>query len=191
MSCSVVKCSNCHFAWTVLSDVWLIMGWINFRQDKWSTKMVAYLYCLIVSLHLSWAMKPSLFDCICLIKMHKLAFVMTKIAHCLSLSLVFCHCTKHAACAFGRLDLGQSPGDISIFGQNLEIVKWEVAEAIMPSHQLSLVIVSLHMINLSICIGERSLGRVGEIANFIHRTCRKLLHSPHSWLPVGWFGKGW
>ena len=168
MPCLVAKCLKCHFAWTVSPDVWLIIGWTNFRREKWSMKMVAYLYCLTVSLPLSCAMKPSSFDCISSIEMHspglvaKNSLLFTFVSY-----LLFCHRTKHTASTFGRLDLGQLLGDLAIFDKILEVFEWEMTKAVMPSHQFGLVIIGLHVITLLICMGERALGKIIEIVNFV------------------------
>ena len=61
MPCSAEKRSNGHFAWFVLLDVWLIMGWINFRWENWLTKMVVSSDC---KLALDLCDEFELFDCI-------------------------------------------------------------------------------------------------------------------------------
>ncbi len=50
------------------------------------------------------------------------------------------HSTKEASCAGRRLDLGQSLWDLSIEGKLLELGEGQVAKAIMPAHELGLVL---------------------------------------------------
>jgi hypothetical protein len=52
----------------------------------------------------------------------------------------FRHGPKKATCALGRRHLGKATKDLAILGKDLEFWEGEVAEAVMPSHQLSLII---------------------------------------------------
>ena len=58
-------------------------------------------------------------------------------------------------------------GDFSTFGQYLEVLEGEGAKAVMPSHQLCLIIIGLHVIILLIGVSERLLKRIGKSANFV------------------------
>ena len=48
----------------------------------------------------------------------------------------------------------------------------EISPFLVTSHQLGLDVITLHLIILMICIGERTFGKGGEIANFV---CQNLL----------------
>ena len=48
------------------------------------------------------------------------------------------HSTKEASHAGRRLDLGQSSWDLSIESKLLELGEGQVAEAVMPAHELGL-----------------------------------------------------
>ncbi len=52
----------------------------------------------------------------------------------------FCHGPKEAACALGRRHLGKVTRDLAILGKDLEFREGEVAETVMPSHQLGLIV---------------------------------------------------
>jgi hypothetical protein len=52
----------------------------------------------------------------------------------------FCHGPEEAACALGRRHLGKATRDLAILGKVLEFWEGEVAEAVMPSHQLGLIV---------------------------------------------------
>ncbi len=53
---------------------------------------------------------------------------------------MFCHGPEEAACALGRRHLGKATRDLAILGKDLEFWKGEVAEAVMLSHQLGLIV---------------------------------------------------
>ena len=50
------------------------------------------------------------------------------------------HGTKKASCAGRRLDLGQSLWDLAIKRELLELGEGQVAKAVMPAHELGLVV---------------------------------------------------
>ncbi len=52
----------------------------------------------------------------------------------------FHHGPEEAACALGRRHLGKAMRDLAILGKDLEFWEGEVAEAVMPSHQLGLIV---------------------------------------------------
>ena len=52
----------------------------------------------------------------------------------------FCHGPKEAACALGQRHLGKATRDLAILGKDLEFWEGEVAKAVMPSHQLGLIV---------------------------------------------------
>ncbi len=52
----------------------------------------------------------------------------------------FCHGLEEAACALGRRHLGKATRDLAILGKDLEFWEGEVAKAVMPLHQLGLII---------------------------------------------------
>ncbi len=52
----------------------------------------------------------------------------------------FCHGPKESACALGRRHLGKATRDLAILGKNLEFWEGEVAEGVMPLHQLGLIV---------------------------------------------------
>jgi hypothetical protein len=52
----------------------------------------------------------------------------------------FRHGPKESACALGRRHLGKATRDLAILGKDLEFWEGEVAEEVMPSHQLSLIV---------------------------------------------------
>ncbi len=53
------------------------------------------------------------------------------------------HGAKQAAGASGRTDIDQSLGDLTVAGELLELLERKVSKAIVPTHQLSLVVWSL------------------------------------------------
>ncbi len=50
------------------------------------------------------------------------------------------HGTKKASCTGRRLDLGQSSRDLTVKHKLLELGEGQVAEAVMPAHEFSLVV---------------------------------------------------
>jgi hypothetical protein len=52
----------------------------------------------------------------------------------------FCHGPKEAACTLGRRHLGKAMRDLAILGKDLEFWEGKVAKAVMPSHQLGLIV---------------------------------------------------
>ena len=52
----------------------------------------------------------------------------------------FHHGPKEAACALGWRHLGKTTRDLAILGKDLEFWEGEVAEAVMPSHQLGMIV---------------------------------------------------
>ena len=52
----------------------------------------------------------------------------------------FSHRTKEAASAFGWRDFHQLLGDFSIEGKLLELCKGKMTEAVVPSHEFSLIV---------------------------------------------------
>jgi hypothetical protein len=52
----------------------------------------------------------------------------------------FCHGLNEAAGALGRRHLGKATRDLAILGKDLEFWEGEVAEAVMPLHQLGLIV---------------------------------------------------
>ena len=52
----------------------------------------------------------------------------------------FRHGPKEAACALGRRHLGKATRDLTILGKDLEFWEGEVAKAVMPLHQLGLIV---------------------------------------------------
>jgi hypothetical protein len=53
------------------------------------------------------------------------------------------HGTKQAAGASESTDIGQSLGDLAVAGKLMELLEHKVAETLVPTHQLSLVVRSL------------------------------------------------
>ncbi len=49
------------------------------------------------------------------------------------------HCPKEAACALGRENLGELLWGLAIEGKLLELREAQVAKAVVPGHELSLV----------------------------------------------------
>jgi hypothetical protein len=52
----------------------------------------------------------------------------------------FCHGPEEAACALGQRHLGKAMRDLAILGKDLEFWEGEVAEVVMPLHQLGLIV---------------------------------------------------
>jgi hypothetical protein len=50
------------------------------------------------------------------------------------------HCPKEAACTLGRENLGELLKGLAIEGELLELREAQVAKAVVPGHELSLVI---------------------------------------------------
>ncbi len=63
----------------------------------------------------------------------------------LALPRKLCHCTKKAACALGRQNLGKLLWDLAIEGKLLELGEAQVVKAIVPLHELGLIASSLEL----------------------------------------------
>jgi hypothetical protein len=50
-----------------------------------------------------------------------------------------CHCPKEAACTLGRQNFGKLLWDLAVEGKLLELGEAQVAQAVMPAHELGLI----------------------------------------------------
>ncbi len=79
--------------------------------------------------------------------MHKILLPLTSLGQLRQILQVFLaspgklsHCAEKAACTLGRQHLGKLLWDLAIEGKLLELWKTHMPEAVMPSHELSLIV---------------------------------------------------
>ncbi len=58
----------------------------------------------------------------------------------IALTRKLCHCTKNAACTFGRQHLGKLLWDLAVEGKLLKLGEAQVTKAVMPLHELGLIV---------------------------------------------------
>jgi hypothetical protein len=77
----------------------------------------------------------------------------------------FHHGLEEAACALGRRHLGKAMRDLAILGKDLEFWEGEVAKAVMPSHQLGLIVSSSELKFLVFFERRRGVEEEGAVAS--------------------------